>query len=381
MLPADLDTTLVLEFTIYNSDPTGARRGRVTLRGQAFDTPAFMPVATQAAVKALTPDTVKDMGAQIVLGNAYHLYLRPGLEVIRRAGGLASFMRWNGATLTDSGGYQIFSLAPLIEVSDEGVSFRSHLDGAEHFLTPEAAIAIQHTIGADIIMAFDQPVAYPAEPEQAREATERSDEWAARCVQEHEQGESDQALFGIVQGGFDVKLREQSAERITALPFDGYAVGGLSVGEPKEKTFGLLGEVTPRLPQERPRYLMGLGKPSDIVRAVGAGVDMFDCVLPTRLGRNGTAYTWRGKINLKNAQYEHDFGPLDPDCDCRVCKEYSRAYLRHVYKAGEIIAAWCLSYHNLYLYLRLMEKIREAVRRQQYEDFADEFLSQRSPNG
>ena len=371
----------MLEFTIYNSDPTGARRGRVALRGQAFDTPAFMPVATQAAVKALTPDTVEGLGAQIILGNAYHLYLRPGIEVVRRAGGLARFMRWNGATLTDSGGYQIFSLAPLIEVSDDGVSFRSHLDGAEHFLTPESAVTIQHAIGADIIMAFDQPVAYPAEPAQAREATERSDEWAERCIREHARGGSNQALFGIVQGGFDVALREQGAARITALPFDGYAVGGLSVGEPKEETFRLLGEVAPRLPLERPRYLMGLGKPSDLVRAVAVGIDMFDCVLPTRLGRNGTAYTWRGKINLKNAQYEDDFGPLDPDCECRVCKEYSRAYLRHVYKAGEIIAAWCLSYHNLHLYLRLMERIREAIRRQQYAEFADGFLSQRSSDG
>jgi queuine tRNA-ribosyltransferase len=242
-------------------------------------------------------------------------------------------------------------------------------------------VAIQHTIGADIIMAFDQPVGYPADQASAREATERSDEWAARCVREHERGGSDQALFGIVQGGFDANLRSESAARVTALPFDGYAVGGLSVGEPKEDTFRLLGEVTPRLPVERPRYLMGLGKPSDIVRAVAFGIDMFDCVLPTRLGRNGTAYTWRGKINLKNAQYEDDFGPLDPDCECRVCREYSRAYLRHVYKAGEIIAAWCLSYHNLHLYLRLMEQIREAIRRQEYEKFADELLSQRSPDG
>jgi queuine tRNA-ribosyltransferase len=340
-----------------------------------------MPVATQAAVKALTPDVVAGLGAQIVLGNAYHLYLRPGVQLIRRAGGLARFMSWGGATLTDSGGYQIFSLAPLIEVSDGGVTFRSHLDGAEHFLTPESAIAIQHAIGADIIMAFDQPVGYPAERAAAREATERSDAWAARCAREHETSESGQALFGIVQGGFDAELRAQSAARLTALPFDGYALGGLSVGEPKEETFGLLVDTVPRLPAARPRYLMGLGKPSDIVRAVASGIDMFDCVLPTRLGRNGTAYTWKGKINLKNAQYAGDFGPLDPDCECRVCIEYSRAYLRHVYKAGEILAAYCLSYHNLHLYLRLMERIREAIRRKEYERFAEDFLSQRSSNG
>jgi len=339
-----------------------------------------MAVATQGTVKALTQEEVESLGAQIVLGNAYHLYLRPGIDLVRRAGGLARFMRWPGATLTDSGGYQIFSLAPLIDVTDEGVTFRSHIDGSEHFLTPEAAIEIQHAIGADIIMAFDQPIGYPAEGDQVREATERSDAWAERCLEAHE-GTSDQALFGIVQGGFDSSLRAQSARRLTALPFDGYAIGGLSVGEPKEDTFGLLSRTAPLLPEERPRYLMGVGKPSDIVRAVLSGTDMFDCVLPTRLGRNGTAYTGVGKINLKNAQYEHDFGPLDPECDCEVCARYTRAYLRHIYKAGEILAARCLSYHNLYLYLRLMEKIRWAIRDGRYGEFADEFLSRRSENG
>ena len=370
----------MLEFTIHNTDPTGARTGRVALRGQAFDTPAFMPVATQAAVKALTQEEVAHLGAQIVLGNAYHLYLRPGIELIRAAGGLARFMRWPGATLTDSGGYQIFSLAPLIEISDEGVTFRSHIDGSEHFLTPEAAIQIQHAIGADIIMAFDQPVGYPADGLQAREATERSDDWAERCLEVHGEASS-QALIAIVQGGFDASLRAQSARRLTALPFDGYAIGGLSVGEPKEDTFGLLSQTAPLLPEDRPRYLMGVGKPSDIVRAVLSGIDMFDCVLPTRLGRNGTAYTWRGKINLKNARYESDLGPLDPDCRCQVCARYSRAYLRHAYKAGEILAARCLSYHNLDLYLRLMERIRQAIRDMRYGQFADAFLSQRSENG
>jgi len=371
----------VLQFTIHNTDPTGARAGRVTLRGQAFDTPAFLPVATQAAIKALTQEEVARLGAQIVLGNAYHLYLRPGIDLIRRVGGLAHFMQWPGATLTDSGGYQIFSLAPLIEVSDEGVSFRSHIDGAEHFLTPETAIEIQHAIGADIIMAFDQPIGYPADGEQTREATERSDAWAERCLEAHSTGASDQALFGIVQGGFDRELRAQSAGRLTALPFDGYAVGGLSVGEPKDDTFGLLSHLAPLLPADRPRYLMGVGKPSDIVRAVLSGIDMFDCVLPTRLGRNGTAYTWMGKINLKNARYGDDLGPLDPECRCEVCARYSRAYLRHLYKAGEILAARCLSYHNLNLYLRLMEKIRQAIQDDRYRQFADEFLNQRSSNG
>ncbi len=337
-------------------------------------------MATQAAVKALTHEEVARLGTQIILGNAYHLYLRPGVEVIRRAGGLARFMRWSGATLTDSGGYQIFSLAPLIEVTDEGVSFRSHIDGSEHLLTPEGATRIQHAIGADIIMAFDQPIGYPADLEQTREATARSDAWAERCLEAHT-GASDQALFGIVQGGFDLSLRSESARRLTALPFDGYAIGGLSVGEPKEETFHLLSQTSPLLPEGRPRYLMGLGKPEDMVRAVLAGSDMFDCVLPTRLGRNGSAYTWVGKINLKNARYEDDLGPLDPDCSCEVCSCYSRAYLRHLYKSGEILAARCLSYHNLNLYLRLMETIRQAIRENRCREFAEEFLEQRSEHG
>jgi queuine tRNA-ribosyltransferase len=348
-----------------------------------------MPVATQAAVKALTQEEVAQLGAQIVLGNAYHLYLRPGTGVVKQAGGLGRFMGWPGATLTDSGGYQIFSLAPLIELSDEGVSFRSHIDGSEHFLTPEAAIGIQHDIGADIIMAFDQPVGYPADQAKAIEATERSDAWAERCVEAHSRMAGDkplpndgrQALFGIVQGGFDLGLRRESAGRLTALPFDGYAIGGLSVGEPREDTFRLLAATTPLLPEAKPRYLMGVGKPWEIVRAVSYGVDMFDCVLPTRVGRTGTAYTSRGKLNLKNAQYEQDLGPLDPDCDCAVCARYSRAYLRHLYKSGEISAARCLSYHNLHLYLRLMERIREAIRERRYSEFAERYMKEADGNG
>jgi queuine tRNA-ribosyltransferase len=348
-----------------------------------------MPVATQAAVKALTQEEVAQLGAQIVLGNAYHLYLRPGTGVIKQAGGLGGFMGWPGATLTDSGGYQIFSLAPLIELGDEGVSFRSHIDGSEHFLTPEAAIAIQHDIGADIIMAFDQPVGYPADRAEAEEATGRSDAWAERCVEVHMRMVGDkllpnddrQALFGIVQGGFDIELRRQSAGRLTALPFDGYAIGGLSVGEPKAETFRLLAATTPLLPEAKPRYLMGVGKPWEIVRAVSYGVDMFDCVLPTRVGRTGTAYTSRGKLNLKNAQYERDLGALDPECDCAVCARYSRAYLRHLYKSGEIAAARCLSYHNVHLYLRLMERIREAIRERRYAEFVERYMKEADGNG
>jgi len=339
-----------------------------------------MPVATQGAVKALTQEEVRQLGGQIVLANAYHLYLRPGTSLIKQSGGLGRFMDWPGATLTDSGGYQVFSLARLVEIGDEGVSFRSHIDGSEHFLTPEAAIEIQHDLGADIVMAFDQPVGYPADRARAKEATERSDAWAVRCLAVHEP-ESDQALFGIVQGGFDLDLRRESAGRLTALPFEGYAIGGLSVGEPKEQTFELLAATAPLLPEDKPRYLMGVGKPWEIVRAVASGVDMFDCVLPTRVGRNGTAYTSRRKVNLKNAQYEHDLQPLDPECECEVCAHYTRAYLRHLYKAGEILAARCLSYHNLHLYLRLMESIRQAIRERRYAEFAEKHLNEATENG
>lgn len=363
----------MLHFEIHHADPSGARAGTVTVRGRRFTTPVFMPVATQGSVKAITQAELAALGAQLVLGNAYHLYLRPGLELIRRAGGLAAFMRWEGATLSDSGGYQVFSLAPLIEVSEEGVSFRSHIDGSEHLLTPESAVEIQHTIGADIMMAFDQPVGYSAERGEEREATERSDRWAARCLAAH-RGESGQALFAIVQGGFEPETRAESAKRLVAMGFDGYAIGGLSVGEPKEVTFELLRHTAARLPEDRPRYLMGVGTPCDMVRSVRHGVDMFDCVLPTRVGRNGTAYTSVGKVNLKNARYQDDLGPLDPECECEVCRTYTRAYLRHLYKAGEILAARCLSYHNLHTYLRLMERIRGAIREGRYEEFAQRYL-------
>lgn len=379
----------MLDFAIEKSD-AGARAGRITVRGHSLPTPVFLPVATQAAVKALTQEELRHLGAQIILGNAYHLYLRPGVELIHRAGGLAAFMRWPAATLTDSGGYQVFSLASLIEVAEEGVTFRSHIDGAEHLLTPESVIEIQHALGADLIMAFDQPVGYPADRARAAEATARSGRWAERCLAAHARrgggklvsdgGPTGQALFGIVQGGFEPDLREESARRLTRLPFDGYAIGGLSVGEPKELTFSLLAHTAPLLPAERPRYLMGVGTPADMVRAVGLGADMFDCVLPTRLGRNGTAYTKAGKVNLKNARYQEDLGPLDPECACQVCRTYSRGYLRHLYKSGEILAARCLSYHNLHLYLRLMEEIREAICAGRYQQFAEEFLRTRNEN-
>ena len=369
-------------FTVVDRDAgTRARTCLLDLPHGDVETPAFMPVGTNASVKASPVDDLERMGVRMILGNAYHLYLRPGIDVIKAAGGLHRFMAWKRNILTDSGGFQIFSLAPFRKIDRDGVLFRSHIDGSEHLLTPESATQIQHAIDADIIMAFDQPVGHPADRARAEEATARSDRWAARCVEAHRTAASDQALFGIVQGGFEPDLRAESARRITDLPFDGYAVGGLSVGEPKHLTFDLLAHTAPLLPADRPRYLMGMGKPGDIVRAVLSGIDMFDCVLPTRLGRNGTAYTKTGKINLKNARYQDDLDPLDPDCRCEVCATYSRAYLRHCYKSGEILAARCLSYHNLYLYLRLMEEIREAIRAGRYRQFADEALSRRNENG
>ncbi len=371
---------LVLEFTLQHSDPTGARVGRIVVREHAFDTPAFLPVATQASVKALTQEELVRLGAEIVLANAYHLYLRPGLGLVRKAGGVGRFMRWPRATLTASGGYQVFSLAPLLEVTENGVTFRSHIDGSEHLLTPESAVQIQHVLDADIIMVFDQPIGYPSSRREIEEATARSDRWAARCLESH-RGASDQAIFGIVQGGFEPDLRTASARRVTELPFDGFAVGGLSVGEPKAVTFDLLSHTAPLLPADRPRYLMGVGTPTDIVRAVLSGIDMFDCVLPTRLGRNGTAYTRTGKVNLKNARYQEDFDPLDPDCSCEVCATYTRAYLRHLHKSGEMLAARCLSYHNMHLYLRLMEEIREAIRADCFRQLADELLQKGTENG
>jgi queuine tRNA-ribosyltransferase len=319
-----------------------------------------MPVGTQATVKAITRRELLELNAQIVLCNAYHLYLRPGVEVIAGLGGLHEFMNWQRPLLTDSGGYQIFSLQSLRRVTDDGVTFRSHLDGSEHFFSPERAVEVQQAMGADIIMALDQPVGYPADRAATEQATERSDAWALRCRRAFRR-DTGQALFGIIQGGMYADLRRRSAERIGALDWEGYAVGGLSVGEPKELTFEMLGHTVADLPEAAPRYLMGVGAPPDMLRAVAAGVDLFDCALPTRLGRNGAAYTSRGRLNLKNACYQRDPSPLDPECECPTCREHSLAYIRHLYKAGEILAARLVTYHNLHFYFGLMAGARQAI--------------------
>ncbi|NLO83750.1 MAG: tRNA guanosine(34) transglycosylase Tgt [Clostridiales bacterium] len=345
---------------IKECSSTGARLGKIHTPHGSFETPVFMPVGTQATVKAMTPRNLEEVNARIILSNTYHLYLRPGHKLIKQAGGLHRFMSWNHSILTDSGGFQIFSLNELREVTDEGVHFRSHLDGSKHFISPEKAIEIQNALGADIIMAFDECVPYPCEYETAKDAVERTTRWARRCKIAHER--DDQALFGIIQGGLYKDLRTRSAQEILELDFPGYAIGGLSVGEPKPLMYDMLEHVIPFMPKEKPRYLMGVGSPDCLIEGVMRGVDMFDCVLPTRVARNGLAMTSRGRVMVRNADYRKDFEPLDPECDCYTCSNFSRAYLRHLVKAGEILAAMLITLHNVRFLNRLMEEIREAIR-------------------
>ena len=341
------------------AEEDGARRGRLTTAHGVIDTPAFMPVGTQATVKALSPDEVRALGAQVLLGNTYHLALRPGGERIDRLGGLHKFMGWDGAILTDSGGFQVFSLDHLVKVSDAGATFRSHLDGSEQHFTPESVMEIQRQLGSDIAMAFDQPVSWPATTAVAKAAMERTHQWASRCL------ESDpapgQLRFGIVQGGFDEQLRRESAQVLAQLPFDGFGVGGLSLGEPKGTTYRLLSLQSAILPRERPRYLMGVGTPADLVEAIARGIDMFDCVLPTRIARNGSILTRGGRVNLRNRQFIDDAGPPDQSCDCYTCARFSRAYLRHLFMAGEILGHRLASIHNLRMLVRLVGEIRDAI--------------------
>ena len=320
-----------------------------------------MPVGTQATVKALSPDEIHALGAQVLLGNTYHLALRPGGERIARLGGLHTFMGWEGAILTDSGGFQVFSLDHLVKVTDAGATFRSHLDGSEQQFTPESVMAIQRRLGSDIAMAFDQPVSWPATTATTAAAMARTHRWAQRCIES--EPAPGQLRFGIVQGGFDEQLRRESAEVLTRLPFDGFGVGGLSLGEPKDITYRLLSLQTAILPRERPRYLMGVGTPADLVEAIARGIDMFDCVLPTRIARNGSILTRGGRINLRNQRFIDDAGRLDDNCDCYACARFSRAYLRHLFMAGEILGHRLASIHNLRMLVRLVSEIREAIGR------------------
>lgn len=351
---------------------SGARLGKLHTPHGVIETPIFMPVGTQATVKAMTPEELKDMEAQIILSNTYHLYLRPGHELVEKAGGLHKFMNWDRPILTDSGGFQVFSLGDLRKITEEGVEFRSHLDGSKHFLSPEKAIEVENALGADIIMAFDECAPYPADRKYVKNSLERTTRWAKRCKDAHKKPET-QALFGIVQGGMYRDLREQSAAEIIALDFPGYAIGGLSVGEPKALMYEVLDYTAPLLPKEKPRYLMGVGSPDDLLEGVIRGVDMFDCVLPTRIARNGTAMTSQGKVVIKNAKFFDDFSPLDPECDCYTCKNYTKAYLRHLYKANEILSSRLMSTHNLHFLIRLMKDVRQAIMEDRLLDFKAEF--------
>lgn len=352
---------------------SGARLGRIHTRHGSFDTPVFMPVGTQGTVKAMTVEELKEMvNAHIILGNTYHLYLRPGLEVLKEAGGLHKFMNWDGAILTDSGGFQIFSLNEMRKITEEGAEFRSHIDGSKHFISPEKCMEIQNIIGSDIMMALDECIPYPADYEYTKHSTERTTRWAQRCKEAHKNIEK-QSLFGIIQGGMYKDLRKQSLEDLVKLDFPGYAVGGLSVGEPKEEMLDILNYIVPQMPENKPRYLMGVGTPDYLIEAAISGIDMCDCVLPTRMARNGSAFTHDGRLIIKNAKYEKDFRPLDSDCDCYTCKNYSRAYIKHLMRAGEILGARLLSIHNLRFLTKLMEDIRQAIMEDRLLDFKEEF--------
>lgn len=351
---------------------TGARLGRVHTPHGSFDTPAFMPVGTQASVKGMSPHEMKEVGAEIILSNTYHLYLRPGHELIKEAGGLHGFMNWDRPILTDSGGFQVFSLGDFRKISEEGVMFKSHIDGSKLFLTPEKVIEIENALGADIIMSFDECIPYPADREYAKKSLERTSRWAKRCKEAHLDVEK-QSLFGIVQGGMYADLRKQSVEELLEIDFPGYAIGGLSVGEPAKDMYDMLDVTVPLLPKDKPRYLMGVGSPDYLLEGTLRGIDMFDCVLPTRIGRNGTVLTSRGKLIIRDAKYAKDFFPMDPECDCYACKNFTRAYIRHLIKAKEMFGLRLATQHNLHFLLNLMKNVRTAILEDRLMDFRNEF--------
>lgn len=366
-------------FELLQTDTqTAARLGRLTTRHGVVETPVFMPVGTQATVKALDPRELEEMGTQIILGNTYHLYIRPGLEILEAAGGLHRFMNWQRPILTDSGGYQVFSLAQIRKIHPHGVEFRSHVDGARLFLGPREAMAIQRVLESDIAMVFDECPAYDAPPREQRMAVERTVRWAREC-REQPRAEGQQ-VFGIVQGGTSAELRQYCARELVAMDFDGYAIGGVSVGEPEPEMFRAVDMTLPHLPQEKPRYAMGLGTPAQIVELVARGVDMFDCVLPTRVARNGTAFTRRGAFPLKGGAYKADFRPIEEGCDCFACRHFTRAYLRHLLNVNEILGLRMVSVHNTHLYLKLMAEIRAAIRAGTFAEFRREFVAQYVPS-
>ena len=375
-------------FQLHKTDTrTKARRGTVTTPHGTIETPIFMPVGTAATVKAMRPEEVKELGAQIILSNTYHLYLRPGHEIVREAGGLHKFMNWDKPILTDSGGFQVFSLGKMRKITEEGVKFQSHIDGSRHMLSPEKSMEVQHSLGSDIMMAFDECAPYPADRSYVENSLELTTRWLKRCKAAHDAyaeqlgGESqilgegcNQSLFGIMQGGMYQDLRKRSAEQVVELDLPGYSIGGLSVGEPKELMYEVMDECVDYLPKEKPRYLMGVGSPDCLFEGVERGIDMFDCVLPTRIARHGMAMTSHGKVNIKNKQYERDFTPLDPECDCYTCRNYSKAYLRHLFKSDEILSAMLMTNHNLHFLVKTMERIREAIDQDRFLEYKKEFF-------
>lgn len=353
---------------------TGARLGRLHTPHGVINTPIFMPVGTQATVKAMSPLELNEIGSEIILSNTYHLYMRPGEKLVEKAGGLHKFMNWDKPILTDSGGFQVFSLAELRNIKEEGVTFKSHIDGSKHFISPEKAIEIENALGADIIMAFDECLPYPCDYDYAKKSLHRTIRWAERCLETHKNTEK-QALFGIIQGGMYKDLREESVREMIKLDFPGYSIGGLSIGEPKPIMYDVLDWTAHLMPENKARYLMGVGSPDCLIEGSIRGIDMFDCVLPTRIARNGTAFTSHGKVVIRNAEYAEDFGPLDDECDCYACKNFSRAYIRHLFKAKEILGARLATIHNLRFLINLMSQIRQAIADDCLMDFRNEFYA------
>lgn len=365
---------------VKKDERTGARAGIIHTPHGSFPTPIFMPVGTQASVKGVSPDELRDLGAGIILSNTYHLFLRPGMDLIREAGGLHKFMHWDRAILTDSGGFQVFSLGDLRKITEEGVTFRSHIDGSKKFLSPEVSMEVQMALGSDIVMAFDECVPYPADYDYAKKSTERTIRWLKRCKET--MTAPNQGLFGIVQGGMYKELREWSARETTAMDLPGYAVGGLSVGEPKELMYEMLEYSTSLLPQDKPRYLMGVGTPDCLVEGVQRGIDMFDCVYPTRVARNGMAMTWTGRLVMKNAQFTHDHHVLEEGCGCYACRNgYTRAYIRHLVRANEIFGLRLLSLHNLYFLQEFMRRMRQAILDDRFTEFRSDFFNHYQMHG
>lgn len=365
-----------MQFELLKTDGA-ARRGQMTLAHGVVQTPVFMPVGTYGTVKAMTPQMLHDIGAQICLGNTFHLWLRPGHEIVKQFGGLHKFMGWNKPILTDSGGFQVFSLGALRKITEDGVKFSSPIDGAKLFMRPEDSMQIQHDLNSDIVMIFDECTPYPATRDEAAKSMRLSMRWAQRSRDEHNRLENSNALFGIVQGGMYEDLRDESLAGLNHIGFDGMAIGGLSVGEPKEDMARILGHVAPRLPIHQPRYLMGVGTPEDLVFSVGQGIDMFDCVMPTRNARNGHLFTRFGDIKIKNARHRADQGPLDPSCTCYACQNFSRAYLHHLFRTGEILGSMLNTIHNLHYYQTLMAEIRSAIEANSFEAFVQQFHADR----